>query len=244
MRPPSERLMDPSLKCGAKLKQADRPNRKSEDKTCQNKAGEGTSHPGYGNCKFHGGSTQAGVKAAARVYGRDLIQRQKIYIDKFGGDHSLLDVTPEEALLEEVRRSVAMVRWLEERIGGWQFDASTPHPDDPNSSNGLNLNGLPQLIDETSRGAATFTDEREWLLLYREERKHAAQVSKMAIDAGLAERMVRIAENQGQILASVIRRVLDALELSADQQALVPQVVPHIIRQITVGQPVTQEQSA
>lgn len=225
-RPPSEKLTPPEERCGALLKPD--PNRKDQTRTtCRNRAGEGTSHPGWGNCKFHGGTTRAGVKSAARDYGRDLIQRQK---DKFGGDGSLLAITAEEALIEEVRRSVAMVRFLEEQIGLWQL------VDDPEGLPALG--GLPTLIDETSKGAATFTDQREWLMLYREERKHAAQVSALAIQAGLAERMVKIAESQGEVLASVIRAVLDALLLSPEQHALVPRVVPTIIRQVTSGQPV------
>lgn len=230
LRPPSERIVDPNTKCGARLRES--ATRKGDHTTCQNKAGEGTSHPGYGNCKFHGGSTEAGNKRAAREYGRDLIQDQK---KRFGGDGSLLTITAEEALLEEVRRSVAMVRFLEEQIGTWQYDL-TDHADDPRP-----LGGLPQLMDETERGASTFTDEREWLMLYREERKHMAQVSALAIGAGLAERMVRIAEAQGQVLATVVRVILDALGLSPEQRALVPHLVPTVIRQVTSGQPVTLE---
>lgn len=229
LRPPSERLVDPNSKCGARLK--DSPNRKGDHTTCQNKAGEGTDHPGYGNCKFHGGSTKAGKTKAARDYGRDLIALDKA---RFGGDGSLLTVTAEEAILEEVRRSVAMVRFLEDQIAQWQFGPLSDDPDEQPP-----LGGLPRLMDETARGASSFTDEREWLMLYREERKHLAQVSSLAIGAGLAERMVRIAESQGQVLATVVRVVLDALALSPEQSALVPQIVPGIIRQVTAGQPVT-----
>jgi len=230
-RSPSERLAQWEARCGAKLRprKPDDPDgpRKHNSTTCLNKAGMGTTHPGVGNCKFHGGNTPSGNKSAARMYGRSLIDGQR---QKFGGDLTQVNVSPEEALLEEVRRSVAMVRWLEERIGTWQYEAShdpdakIPHP---------KLGGLPRLIDETSRGASSFTDEREWLMLYREERAHAAKVSKMAIDAGLQERMVKIAEDQGVVLATAIRQVLDALALSPEQIDLVPQVVPGILRAIS-----------
>lgn len=244
-RSPSERIQMVDMRCGAKVRprSPSQAPRQSDSPYCLNRAGEGTSHPGYGNCKFHGGSTPAGNKKAARDFGHELIRVQK---EKFGGDHQDLTITAEEALLEEVRRSVAMVRWLEGRIGTWRYgeDYAVLDPatgaltivdvDDP-------LGGLPQLVDETSRGASSFTDEREWLMLYREERAHAARVSKMAIDAGLAERMVRIAENQGKMLALAIKAVLAALGLTPDQERLIPQIVPPILRQITQGQPVTQE---
>jgi hypothetical protein len=124
-----------------------------------------------------------------------------------------------------------MVRFLEDAIAKWQMDAD---PNIPSSSTG----GLPRLVDETSRGAASFTDEREWLMLYREERKHAAQVSSLAINAGLAERMVRIAEKQGEVMATAIQAILEALDLTPSQQDRVPQIVPTIIRQVSAGQPV------
>lgn len=145
---------------------------------------------------------------------------------RFGGNLEITDVTAEEALLEEVRRSVAMVRWLEERIGAFDLD-----PDN------VNIGSLPSLVTETSRGAAGSTDVQAWLLLYREERGHMIRASKTAIDAGIAERMVRIAEEQGNILASAIRAVLSALNLSPDQAALVPTIVPKILRSLAEDKP-------
>jgi hypothetical protein len=78
------------------------------------------------------------------------------------------------------------------------------------------------------------------LMLYREERNHAARVSKMAIDAGLQERMVKIAEDQGVILATAIKQVLDALNLSPSQASMVPEVVPGILRSLSSSQPAIQ----
>ena len=43
--------------CGARKKQG--------PGTCTRPAGWGTDHPGFGQCKLHGGSTQSGTKAAA-----------------------------------------------------------------------------------------------------------------------------------------------------------------------------------
>jgi hypothetical protein len=49
--------------------------------------------------------------------------------------------------------------------------------------------------------------------------------SKMALDAGVAERQVRVAEAQGELLASVIKAILGDLGLSKDQQAVAPGIV-------------------
>lgn len=61
------------------------------------------------------------------------------------------------------------------------------------------------------------------------------RVSKLTIDAGIQERQVRLAEQQGMLLASVIRAVLERLNLTPDQHALVPQVVPTVIRELTAS---------
>lgn len=46
--------LPPNPHCGAKLK--------SRDGLCGKTAGWGTDHPGFGNCKLHGGSTPTGKK--------------------------------------------------------------------------------------------------------------------------------------------------------------------------------------
>ena len=51
--------------CGGKLRQG--------TGTCKRPAGAGTDHPGFGNCKLHGGSTPGGAKAAAKAEGRWLL---------------------------------------------------------------------------------------------------------------------------------------------------------------------------
>lgn len=62
------------------------------------------------------------------------------------------------------------------------------------------------------------------------ERDRAANFATKAVAAGLAERQVRLAEQQGQLLASVIKAVLGDLNLTPDQQRLVGEVVPRHLR--------------
>lgn len=224
-RAPSEKIAQ-NPTCGARKERVDaKTGEESKWDTCQQPAGGGTSHPGFGRCKFHGGNTASGRKFAARLAGREYIERQKARMVRFGGDGSTLDITEEEALLEEVRRSVAMVRFLEERIGQWT------------DSGDSTLGGLPALVDESTKGTPGVTDHQAWLVLYREERTHMAKVAKMAIDSGLNARLVRIAEDQGRMLATAVRNVLNALNLTPDQAALVPKVVPDILRQVATATP-------
>lgn len=279
LRPPSEQKLSDAEKCGAR----NQPGAKFE--FCQTRKGSRTDHPGYGNCSRHGGNTTAGVKAAMKEMGRDLAARFKSE-RRFGGDRrdpDLATLSPEAALLEEVRRSAAFVRFLEERIARWNLspdveatveayvlsDASHkyfPAPV-PTDERGVELpvaerrkrgdnpplaRHLESLLDaiesdmdlpaltesHQATGISSFTDAREWLVLYREERGHLARTAKMCIDAGVATRLVSLAEDQGRILASAIRAVLNALQLTPDQAALVPQVVPPVLRAVAADQPI------
>jgi len=209
-----------------------------EPALCRQPAGYGTDHPGFGYCKFHGGNTPAGKKAGAKAYGRSLIatHRQEIInAERMGGhrDSQENQVTPEQALLEEVRRSVAMVRWIEERIGMWDIVDLSELTDNPRGGG----DPLPALMTETFKGTPMATDIHSWLILYREERGHMIRVSKLAIDSGIQERMVRIAEQQGQMLTLAIKAVLHALHLSEAQMLQVPTLVPEILRQVASGAP-------
>lgn len=257
---PSEQRLTEDEICGAHTQRGNK---------CRQRKGSRTDHPGYGNCAKHGGNTEAGIKSAMREMGRDLAQRYKREYMRFGGDRhqeEIATMTPESALLEEVRRSAAMVRFLEERIAAWnltpisdewleKFAASPDKNRDPRAPS-MNRyidelfqslphedpespNHLPALTEVHAKtGITSFTDAREWLLLYREERGHLARVSKMCIDAGVAQRLVSIAEDQGRILSSAIRAVLLALDLTPAQQDLIPRVVPPILRAVATDQPI------
>lgn len=255
LAPPSERKLTPAEQCGARTQSGG---------FCKSRKGSRTDHPGYGNCVKHGGNTQAGIKSAMREMGSDLVTRYKSEVLRFGGnrnDPSIASLTPEQALLEEVRRSAAMVRFLEQRIALWSLtddshdaieafvNAPThkpPRADVPSLSErvdhmiaSIEESSLPALTTVHPRsGMTSFTDAREWLYLYREERGHLARVSKMCIDAGVAQRLVTIAEEQGRTLSSAIRAVLNALNLSPQQAALVPQIVPPILRAVATDSPI------
>lgn len=100
-----------------------------------------------------------------------------------------LNVSPWEALLKSVRLSAGRVQWVDV-----------------------------QLREATLRndGDESAAEVRMWLKESREERRHMAQVSKAAIDAGVAERLVRNVELEGKVVAEVIGRTLDALDLAPE----------------------------
>jgi hypothetical protein len=64
------------------------------------------------------------------------------------------------------------------------------------------------------------------------ERDRCVRFAKVAHDMGIADREIRLAEGQGQMIAGAISRILDGLELSPSQRALVPTVVPGVLMEI------------
>lgn len=131
-----------------------------------------------------------------------------------------IEVDPHEALLGEVRRSAGHVRWLGELIG--RFESI----DDLKQFSGVNRG--------TEADDVIFTWERPavWVQMYQDERSHLAKVSKMAIDAGVAERVVAVAEEQGQIMAQGIQLLLDGLKLNESQWRMAPGLVRQAFTQV------------
>ena len=69
-----------------------------------------------------------------------------------------------------------------------------------------------------------------WYQLYMTERDHLVKVSAAALRAGIEERRIKMAEDQGNLVAAVLQRILAALNLSPEQWAEVPTIVPRELR--------------
>ncbi|MGH3376011.1 MAG: hypothetical protein ACRDP6_14830 [Actinoallomurus sp.] len=68
------------------------------------------------------------------------------------------------------------------------------------------------------------------------ERDRCVKYAKTAHDMGIADRQIKLAEEQGALLAGVIGRVLDALDLTPGQRELVATVVPRELRAVAGGE--------
>lgn len=104
-----------------------------------------------------------------------------------------LDVTPWEALIKSVKIAAARAAWVDQ-----------------------------QLTDAVRRsdGEPASPEVKGWLKESRLERTLLSRMAKSAIDAGVAERLVRQTELEGEIVAEVIGRVLDKLQLTSEQRVL------------------------
>lgn len=160
---------------------------------CRLDAGSGTGHPGVGRCYRHGGATPAGVREAAWVVAH--------------GFARALDVTPWEGLLWAVKIAAGRVAFIEEKLGGAWTDRQLEPP-------------------TTSYGAAGRVEENEagqagqnlnyWVKQAELWHGKLAQVSKLAIDAGVAERLVRQLELEAQLMLRATNRTFDELGLDED----------------------------
>ena len=72
-----------------------------------------------------------------------------------------------------------------------------------------------------------------WIQLWNQERDRLARVSLEAVKVGIEQRRVKLAEDQGALVAAVVRRVLDRLNLTPEQAALIPTIVPEELRALS-----------
>lgn len=100
-------------------------------------------------------------------------------------------ISPWDAILNEVRRSAHRVAWLEAKI------ADVANVDD-------------DLLPPS--GAAW-----PWVQMQNAERKHLLEASKIAFAAGISAHMVRVAETEAQMMAQAAKAALETLNLSEEE---------------------------
>lgn len=171
---------------------------------CGRPAGWGTDHPGYGTCKLHLGSTTNHQTAAER-------EIATAAVEVYGLPR---EIDPHTALLEELWRTAGHVAWLRLKIA-----ALEEH--ELHGPVGGGENSIPREVPHV------------WVVMYQEERKHLANVARDCIRAGIEERRVQLAEEQGRLLARVIRGVLD--DLGVSDRPEVPGVVRKHLSMVDSG---------
>lgn len=194
---------DPKRRCKARNRQGNQ---------CGNPA-----VPGALVCNRHGGAAPQVREAGLR---RIAAAEARLAAETLG---LLIDISPEQALLDEVQRAAGMVGFYQARVeeqaeGGFQSLVF----------------GLTKSKIGGEDGGDTFEAKPSvWLQLLNEERDRLVRVCAAALRAGIEERRVKLAEQQGILVAAVIRRILTRLNLSDAQAALVSTVVPEELRALT-----------
>lgn len=130
------------------------------------------------------------------------------------------------------------------RYGG-DDEERPPHPAQQAAAQDLRriftTGGVAALIgyqyDATKDGDLYATGEaiRGLAQLELQERRFGMELSAKAIAAGLAERMVRLAERQGALMAQFVTRVAERLGLTDVQQAALPGAIEAEVINMTEG---------
>lgn len=184
------------------------------DTTCAQPAGHGTAHPGTGRCSKHehqGYARRGGGSQNKLII--DYVERLRM-ASTYGDP---VDIDPHTALLMEVQRTAGHVEWLREMIN----TVAAGEPDNMGKA----------LTAWTPLGITPSI----WIQMYQEERKHLVRVCQAAISAGVAERTVRLAQDQARMIAMIFKSfILDnRLEMTPRQRLKAPE----IIRELLAGMP-------
>lgn len=169
-------------------------------------------------CGLHGGRSPRALAAAER---RREERQATLAVESFGLPR---EVDPHTALLEELHRTAGAVQWLGALVADLEQEDLT-------WSLTKETRGT-QLERGADTGKTFQAGPHAFVALWQAERKHLVDVSKACITAGIEERRVRVAEAAGQQLASVVRAVLDRLDLSDEQRSAALVVVPEEFRAI------------
>lgn len=156
--------------------------------TCTRPAGWGTDHVGVGPCKLHGGSTPAHRAAA-------VVTQAKRDVVLFGARR---DVHPADALLELVQWTAGEVDYWRHRVKQLDEQALTW--------------GLTK-VKEGGQDTGT-TEEAKPNIAYVmlvDASNRLERYSASALKAGVDERRVQLAEQQGTLLHGVLVAVLGEL---------------------------------
>jgi hypothetical protein len=89
------------------------------------------------------------------------------------------------------------------------------------------VNELESVRYRAANGAEQLRAE---ISLYERSMDRAVTVLAAIAKLGIEERLVRVTEQQGALVAQVIRAILGELRLTPEQQARVPEIVPRHLR--------------
>lgn len=175
---------------------------------CMRIAGSNTDHYGKGFCDYHTWhQTVENNKLLATRNSHTQAMKQAEEAKRFFGN--LKHTDPHTVLLEEIQRSASIVSYYEEKLQEFRELG---------------------MADDDIMTQATFKDGIKpsvWMDLFNTERAHLVKTCLAAIKAGVAERKVQIAEQQGRLIAAMMFAFMHdpELGLSPDQIMNAPRLI-------------------
>lgn len=149
-------------------------------------------------CKIHGGGAPQVRAEAARRAGQEALHTAAV---TYGLP---VDVSPTQALLDEIQWTAGHVAWLRDRVQELEQGELTWGRTEYREGAGGEKDGWSSI----ERAGANVLLE-----LYEKERRHLVAVTTAALSAGIEERRVRLQEEQGVLVAEAIRAMLSDLGL-------------------------------
>lgn len=169
--------------------------------TCRNRAGFKTDHVGTGRCHLHSGSTRNGRKHAAAELAIRL-----------GAE---IQIEPHDALLLTVRLAAGWERFCRDEVTRLQAAqiVLTPRSEKTEYTPvltrvGDDLEDTGAVVAERTTNESNAAELNIWVREHQKALDQLARLAKAAIDAGVAERQVRLAEQLVGDIAAVLDRVL------------------------------------
>lgn len=196
--------------CGAKTRAG---------KPCRLPAGHGTTHPGVGRCRRHGGASPQ-----AEMAGQVMLARREAMVMGVP-----LDVQPQDAIVQCIKIAAGEVQYASDRIAELE----------PGQAVGPIVTTRPRKLEKGADARADRVEEHGppalhiWIQVRHQAMDRLVTYSKVAIAAGIEERRVRLAEEQGQLLAQAIRGILADLGVADHPEA--PAVVRRHLSLVSAG---------
>lgn len=151
-----------------------------------------------------------------------------------------LDVSPAAAMLDMVQESAANCEFYGQQVAALRARIDEMG-DDPGTPVLIDLEGVQRVHPAfIGAGVAGRVDPENWkaephvlVRMYNDERDRLMKYCKLCLDAGVAERLVRLAEQQGRAMIKILDNVFERLELSPEQAAQLPGIMSEILGQAT-----------
>lgn len=176
-------------------------------------------------CRYHGGAAGQ-VRAAAATRAQEAAAARELA--RLGRP---VEIHPSDALLDLVHWTAGEVQFWRQRVVDLA-DRDEAALTWGKKSSVRKTSGQWPGKDTTSAAAPHVA-----YVMLTDASNRLAGYCAAALKAGVEERRVRLAEQQGDLVAEAIRRILDALNLTPEQQTLVSKVVPAQLRLIAGGTP-------
>lgn len=181
---------------------------------------------GATRCARHGGNAKQVKNAAAK---RVTSAKAARTLRSLGYDPTAENIDPSEALLRLVSDKAREVAWLRHMVDQIQHDGGT--------------DGNPLVWGRTKHeegvGPLGSIDKDDyaaelniWIRYLHQAEDQLARYATAALRAGVEQKQVEIREQEALVFVGVLNQVFAGLQLTSEQQRLIPTVVPQALRAI------------